>query len=209
MSTESAPLNEPPQHDTPIAKFGGIERFVNSWGKWFWDVRTKINVINSLVVNFSNLSGTGFPALDGNQFNIRTIQPGAGIDVTDGDGVAGDPTIAHGDTSSVADYSTSFTDGVVIQNLTVDFDAFGHVVSISADDVDLDTRYQQIIAPDTGWTTITGTATKGGWGTYVAPTISNPPTQTEVQAIADSLQDVAETLKALKDALTTQGLLTT
>lgn len=94
MSLESAPLNEPPQHDPPIFKDGRVDRFVNSWGKWFWDVRTKINVINELVVNFSNLSGTGFPALSGSGFNIRTLVAGIGMVITDGDGASGNPTFA-------------------------------------------------------------------------------------------------------------------
>lgn len=94
MSLESAPLNEPPQHDSPIFKDGRVDRFVNSWGKWFWDVRTKINVINELVVNFSNLSGTGFPALSGSGFNIRTLVAGIGIVINNGDGALGNPTIA-------------------------------------------------------------------------------------------------------------------
>ncbi len=36
---------------------------------------------------------------------------------------------------------------------------------------------------------------KDGATTYTAPTISNPPTQAEVQAIADALEAVSDRLK--------------
>lgn len=53
----------------------------------------------------------------------------------------------------------------------------------------------------TGWAVDTGTAKRTANATYTAPTISNPPTQAEVQAIANSLQDVSQTMKAVKDDL--------
>lgn len=62
---------------------------------------------------------------------------------------------------------------------------------------------------DTGWAALTGTAQKGGGATYTAPTISNPPTQAEVQAMADRLQAADRTIKALTDALIAHGLITT
>lgn len=45
--------------------------------------------------------------------------------------------------------------------------------------------------------TPTGTLARATFATYAAPTISNPPTQAEVQAIADALQVVSQTLAAL------------
>lgn len=62
-------------------------------------------------------------------------------------------------------------------------------------------------ARETGWSALTGTAKKGGGATYTAPSISNPPTQAEVQAVADALQDAHRTIKALTDALITHGLI--
>lgn len=53
----------------------------------------------------------------------------------------------------------------------------------------------------TGWSTATGTAARATYATYTSPTISNPPTQAEVQAIADHLQIISRTLKALIDDL--------
>lgn len=62
-------------------------------------------------------------------------------------------------------------------------------------------------ARETSWTALAGTAKKGGGATYAAPTISNPPTQAEVQAMADALQDAHQTIKALTDALIAHGLI--
>ncbi len=61
----------------------------------------------------------------------------------------------------------------------------------------------------TGWVACTGTALKGGFATYTAPTISATPTQAEVQAIANALQNVSRAVKALIDAGLTAQLLST
>lgn len=52
----------------------------------------------------------------------------------------------------------------------------------------------------TGWTALTGTGQKGGFATYTAPVISNPPTQAEVQAIANAVQNASRAMKAMIDA---------
>lgn len=53
----------------------------------------------------------------------------------------------------------------------------------------------------TGWGTATGTAARTTYATYASPTISNPPTQAEVQALADHVQILSQRLKALIDDL--------
>lgn len=58
---------------------------------------------------------------------------------------------------------------------------------------------QVVGARNTGWAADTGTADKAAHATYTAPTISNPPTQAEVQAIANALQTATRQIKALKD----------
>lgn len=72
-----------------------------------------------------------------------TITAGVGIDVVNGDAAAGPPTISHEDTSSVSDLTSDNSNGVVLQDITITFDTFGHVLSVSAGTVDLDTRYLQ------------------------------------------------------------------
>ena len=61
----------------------------------------------------------------------------------------------------------------------------------------------------TGWVAPTGTASKATFATYAASTISNPPTQAEVQAIANHLQVLSQHMKALIDAAMTANLITT
>jgi hypothetical protein len=67
------------------------------------------------------------------------------------------------------------------------------------------------VAPDTyvrrglmsGWANATGTAARTAFATYTAPTISNPPTQAEVQAIANHVQILSQHMKAVIDDLKT------
>lgn len=55
----------------------------------------------------------------------------------------------------------------------------------------------------TGWASATGTASRAAFATYTAPTISNPPTQAQVQAMATHIQVLSRTLKAIIDDLKT------
>jgi len=56
-----------------------------------------------------------------------------------------------------------------------------------------------------GWTAATGTADRSTFATYTAPTISNPPTQAEVQAVANAVQILSRHMKALIDDLKAAG----
>ena len=56
-----------------------------------------------------------------------------------------------------------------------------------------------------GWVSPTGTAERSTFATYTAPTISNPPTQAEVQAVANAVQVMSRHLKALIDDLKASG----
>lgn len=58
-----------------------------------------------------------------------------------------------------------------------------------------------------GWGSPTGTADRAAFATYTAPTISNPPTQAEVQAVADAMQVLSRHLKALIDDLKAKGVI--
>lgn len=82
---------------------------------------------------------------DGN-WVTRTLALGSGMSGGNLDGDAGNPTLAHGDTSSVSDFTSNNSGGVVLQDLLVTFDTFGHVQTISVGTVDLDARYQPLDA---------------------------------------------------------------
>lgn len=72
-------------------------------------------------------------------WTTRAVTQGTGIVVTDGDGVAGDPVVAHDDTSSVADLTSDNSGTVVIQDVTFTFDTFGHVLTATVGTVDVAT----------------------------------------------------------------------
>lgn len=78
---------------------------------------------------------------------------------------------------------------------------------IAADAAWLDNRY---VAADVGaaWTAASGTASRATFATYTAPVISNPPTQAEVQAIADAVQALSQRMKAIVDDLIANRALT-
>lgn len=59
----------------------------------------------------------------------------------------------------------------------------------------------------TGWTASTGTALLGAFNANQTFTVSNPPTQSEVQAIATALTATRQRLKALEDMNRTHGLM--
>jgi hypothetical protein len=66
---------------------------------------------------------------------------GAGIVVAHTPGEGSSATISHSDTSAVANLAIDNGLGVVLQDLAVTFDTFGHVQTISSISVDLDNRY--------------------------------------------------------------------
>lgn len=57
--------------------------------------------------------------------------------------------------------------------------------------------FVDFLAKLSGWDTPTGTLERTTFATYTAPTITNPPTQAEVQAIANHLQVLSRRLAAL------------
>lgn len=64
------------------------------------------------------------------------------------------------------------------------------------------------VPKDTGttdWTAWTGTADRATHATYTAATISNPPTQAQVQAIANAVQNNSRGMKGLTDDLLANG----
>jgi hypothetical protein len=70
-----------------------------------------------------------------------------------------------------------------------------------------DSRYvNENVGP--AWTAPTGTPSRATFVTYPGQTVSNPPTQAEVQAIDDHLKILSQRLKALIDDLQANNSLT-
>ncbi|MGX8941622.1 hypothetical protein ACWWJF_15930 [Symbiopectobacterium sp. Eva_TO] len=67
---------------------------------------------------------------------------------------------------------------------------------------------KQVVGPrETGWTAATGTANKGTFNADLTFPVSDPPTQSEIQAIANALVAERQRTKALEDALRAHGLI--
>lgn len=109
MSIETEPVPPLPQHTPPIDKrTGALERFENNWMQWFVAVRNKINVINSLIVAISKLTGSGFVAISGGSAITRTLQGPNSVKITNGDGISGDPVFQLENDSNALDALTAY-----------------------------------------------------------------------------------------------------
>lgn len=78
--------------------------------------------------------------------------------------------------------------------------------TVNATTADMSSQYRVggtrvVTSRQTGWTIWTGTRDRTVHGTYTAAAISSPPTQAEVQSIANSLQNVSRAFAALADDL--------
>lgn len=85
---------------------------------------------------------------------------------------------------------------------------FGAGIDLASSALSVDGT-QVVGARRTGWTAATGTAARTTWATFAGQTITNPPTQTEVQNIDDHMVILSQRLKALTDDLITHGLIGT
>lgn len=100
-----------------------------------------------------------------------------------------------------------------IDNLQTDYVSKSVVASQSlASPLNVVTSYsvgglKVIGARQTGWTAATGTALLGAFNANQSFTVSNPPTQAEIQAIANALVANRQRTKALEDAMRTHGLI--
>lgn len=96
MSVETDKLPPVPSHTKPINEQGGmVGYFETNWSRWFIQAREKINVINDRLANLSSIVNTGIAVLAANgEWQARTITGTPNrISVSNGDGVAGNPTI--------------------------------------------------------------------------------------------------------------------
>lgn len=95
MSVEDDPLSPVPQHTKPISEGQGNRgHFEKTWMRWFIELRDKVNVINAIISGLSKITGIGFPAFNGTGWNVRSMQPGPGVDVANPDGSTGNPTFS-------------------------------------------------------------------------------------------------------------------
>lgn len=71
---------------------------------------------------------------------VASVSAGGGISVS-GTGEGAAVTVSHADTSAVANLASDNSGGTVLQDITANFDTYGHVSSLAVVTVDLDGRY--------------------------------------------------------------------
>ena len=84
---------------------------------------------------------------------VANVIAGAGIVASGGGSETSTVTISHLDTSSVGNVSSDTSNGVVIQDITLGFDTFGHVTGASVATVDLDSRFLRLSTTATQFVT--------------------------------------------------------
>ena len=80
---------------------------------------------------------------------VADVVAGNGITIVGAIGEGWSPTIAHADTSSATSVASNNSNGVVIQDVTLTLDTYGHATAASVGTVDLDNRYYTKTEVDT------------------------------------------------------------
>lgn len=114
-STEQSSILPPAPEQLPplredYAKGDQGKLFHHAWTRWFLTIREKVNVISGSLVNLGSTGGTGFMAKDGDNWTPRTIEDTAYTEVTNGDGISGNPVV---DLSASTKTSLSEADSAV------------------------------------------------------------------------------------------------
>lgn len=91
MSAETDPVPPVPSttpmlNDRTGTSDGEKKLIENNWNQWFLSLRTKINILNALMVSISKLTSTGFIAISGGVAATRELLTGPGVDVSNGTG---------------------------------------------------------------------------------------------------------------------------
>ena len=135
---------------------------------------------------------------------VSSVTSGSGIVVTNPTGEGSVATIEHANTSDVVDFAGSNANGVVHQNITLNFDEFGHVTAVGGDVINLDDRFHTKSISDSRYVnvegdTITGDLTISGDLTVNGTTTSVNSTVTTLDDPILTLADNSTTTNDSKD----------
>lgn len=172
MSVEADPVPPVPRHTAPVDEKSIQKLFTVNWQQWFEQVREKINVINESLINLISVTGTGIVVKNGAAWAVRTIKgTAAQVDVTNGDGASGDPTVSLAvevlNSLSLADSSIQPGD-----NITELTNNAGYIVDAPSDGVlrgRLNGAWAAVPAPGTGTVTSVGMSVPTGLSVAGSP----------------------------------------
>jgi len=110
---------------------------------------TAANFVDSTEIDFTVTAGASVTAnvksssITNAMLVNDSVTVSAGSGLTGGGSVdlGGSVTVSHADTSSVSNVSSNNSNGVVLQDLSLGFDGFGHVTGATVGTVDLDSRF--------------------------------------------------------------------
>jgi len=161
-------------------------------------------VLANDLAGLEGLAGTGFAVRTATDtWANRSIGNGPGVIVTNGNGVAGNVTVEHSDTSSVSDVFSDNSGTVVIQDVSITFDTFGHVQTCVVNTVDvasaLSGTYQPLDA------TLTALAA-ANWAANALPIGSGADTVAQVTFGANTFPARASTGNLVAKTITDFGL---
>ena len=179
---------------------------------------------NTLTVNsatIGNISNTEIQYLDGltgnTQQQINDVFNSIGngqITVNSGAGLSGSGTftvnqtgtttvtLEHADTSSANDITQNNSNGVVIQDISVLLDTYGHVTGATAATYDLDERYYTETESDNRFVNVTGDTITGNL--YISGTITGNTLNVNSATIGDVTNTEIQYLSGVTSNIQTQ-----
>lgn len=171
------------------------------WAATTYTVMTEMVLLDTTASTYYVFSAYNHLALTGEKWNfwVRNI---------DENGLTSEFFPPDGTTVSGTSSATQ-VDPAPLETAVPPGGTTGQILSkLSNTNYDMGWADDKTIPPSTGWADATGTVDRTSLSTYAGQTVSNPPTQSEVQAIDDHLKKVSQVLGALINDLTTSGLLT-
>ena len=130
---------------------------------------------------------TYYGSIENNE--IVNFVSGDGIDIGWSDHLENSINISHTDTSSVTNLIEDNADGVVIQDLTITYDEFGHVQTSVVGTIDLDLRYSLLAHTNTHLSLTDTPSNYTGAGNYFVRVNGTPDALEYVAASSISLSD--------------------